>query len=112
MSKPAKSSKTAVPGARSRYDDFVAVHINQTLTIHGTVSSIRAALAAPQVAATDRRIVGQLPFMAQILRVDVRTGVAKRVWIPRVPAVLELGEIGIRPDQLAILRRQRQQYGW
>ncbi|MCJ1411952.1 hypothetical protein MMC19_006044 [Ptychographa xylographoides] len=38
MSKPAKSSKTAVPGARSRYDDFVAVHINQTLTIHGTAN--------------------------------------------------------------------------
>ena len=27
-----------VPGARSRYDDFVAIHIQQTLTIHGTVS--------------------------------------------------------------------------
>lgn len=26
-----------VPGAKTRYDDFVAVHINQTLTIHGTV---------------------------------------------------------------------------
>ncbi|EME82556.1 uncharacterized protein MYCFIDRAFT_57308 [Pseudocercospora fijiensis CIRAD86] len=25
-----------VPGARSRYDDFLATHINQTLTIHGT----------------------------------------------------------------------------
>lgn len=29
---------TLAPGAVSRYDDFVAVHINQTLTIHGTVS--------------------------------------------------------------------------
>ncbi|KAF7197717.1 Tyrosinase-like protein orsC [Pseudocercospora fuligena] len=25
-----------VPGARSRYDDFLGTHINQTLTIHGT----------------------------------------------------------------------------
>jgi tyrosinase len=25
-----------VPGAKSRYDDFVAQHINQTLSIHGT----------------------------------------------------------------------------
>ncbi|KAK5130556.1 hypothetical protein LTR08_001936 [Meristemomyces frigidus] len=35
QSKPAKSGAIA-PGAKSRYDDFVATHINQTLTIHGT----------------------------------------------------------------------------
>lgn len=27
------------PGAKTRYDDFVATHINQTLSIHGTVSA-------------------------------------------------------------------------
>jgi tyrosinase len=37
MSKPSKTNPVAVPGARSRYDDFLWVHINQTLTIHGTV---------------------------------------------------------------------------
>lgn len=26
-----------VPGVRSRYDDFVASHMNQSFTIHGTV---------------------------------------------------------------------------
>lgn len=36
QSLPSKSGSFA-PGARSRYDDFVAVHINQTLTIHATV---------------------------------------------------------------------------
>ncbi|KAG9698850.1 tyrosinase central domain-containing protein, partial [Aureobasidium melanogenum] len=35
QSKPAISGSLA-PGARSRYDDFLATHINQTLTIHGT----------------------------------------------------------------------------
>ena len=25
------------PRARSRYDDFVATHVNQTISIHGTV---------------------------------------------------------------------------
>ncbi|GAB7347301.1 hypothetical protein MBLNU459_g3384t1 [Dothideomycetes sp. NU459] len=35
MSKPSISGSIA-PGAKSRYDDFVATHINQTLTIHGT----------------------------------------------------------------------------
>jgi tyrosinase len=37
MSKPSISGSLA-PGARSRYDDFVAAHINQTGMIHGTVS--------------------------------------------------------------------------
>lgn len=32
---PSKSDKTWAPAARTRYDDFVAVHVNQTLYIHG-----------------------------------------------------------------------------
>lgn len=36
QSKPSISGDIA-PGAQSRYDDFVAAHINQTLTIHETV---------------------------------------------------------------------------
>lgn len=39
MSKPSIGGDFA-PGARSRYDDFLAVHINQTATIHGTVSRL------------------------------------------------------------------------
>ncbi|EPS42846.1 hypothetical protein H072_3151 [Dactylellina haptotyla CBS 200.50] len=35
QSKPAKSGALA-PGARSRFDDFVATHINQTFVIHAT----------------------------------------------------------------------------
>lgn len=34
---PSKTDPKLVPGARTRYDDFVAQHINQTSTIHGTV---------------------------------------------------------------------------
>lgn len=37
MSKPTQDP-TFAPGARNRYDDFVAVHINQTLSIHGTAN--------------------------------------------------------------------------
>ncbi|WYZ44850.1 hypothetical protein EsH8_VIII_000166 [Colletotrichum jinshuiense] len=33
---PSKSDPEFAPGARNRYDDFVAVHINQTTKIHGT----------------------------------------------------------------------------
>ncbi|KAF2163713.1 hypothetical protein M409DRAFT_68307 [Zasmidium cellare ATCC 36951] len=37
MEKPSISGDLA-PGARSRYDDFLAIHINQTGSIHGTGS--------------------------------------------------------------------------
>ncbi|KAK6081671.1 tyrosinase central domain protein [Seiridium cupressi] len=33
---PSKLDPAKYPGAKSRYDDFVVVHINQTLSIHGT----------------------------------------------------------------------------
>lgn len=35
---PSKLSATSYPGAKSRYDDFVAIHMKNTLSIHGTVS--------------------------------------------------------------------------
>jgi tyrosinase len=38
MSRPSLNNNTEVPGARSRYDDLVAVHMNQTLAIHGTAN--------------------------------------------------------------------------
>ena len=34
---PSKLDPKKFPGARTRYDDFVGVHINQTLSIHFTV---------------------------------------------------------------------------
>lgn len=37
---PAQTDPDWAPGAKRRFDDFAAVHINQTLTIHGTVSVI------------------------------------------------------------------------
>lgn len=36
MAKPPKYPASLVPGGRSRFDDFLAVHINQTLIIHST----------------------------------------------------------------------------
>ncbi|KAH8779134.1 tyrosinase [Hyaloscypha sp. PMI_1271] len=38
QAKPALTNQTLVPGAKSRYDDFVWTHINQTLSIHGTTN--------------------------------------------------------------------------
>lgn len=39
MKLPPKTDPALAPGVKNRYDDFVAVHINQTRTIHGTVST-------------------------------------------------------------------------
>ena len=36
-SKPSLHDPAQVPGAKSRYDDFVAVHMMQTIEIHATV---------------------------------------------------------------------------
>jgi tyrosinase len=38
QSKPAKTPQEAAPGAKTRFDDFVATHINQTMTIHYTAN--------------------------------------------------------------------------
>lgn len=37
MQLPAKTPSTLAPGAKTRYDDWVVAHINQTLKIHSTV---------------------------------------------------------------------------
>lgn len=39
MDSPPLTSTSEFPGVRNRFDDFVATHINQTLSIHGTVRS-------------------------------------------------------------------------
>ncbi|KAI9163137.1 Tyrosinase-like protein orsC [Paramyrothecium foliicola] len=38
QSKPARTPSEAAPGAKTRFDDFVATHINQTMTIHYTAN--------------------------------------------------------------------------
>lgn len=38
MSKSSRNDATEVPGAKTCFDDSVAVHINQTLFIHSTAS--------------------------------------------------------------------------
>lgn len=32
---PSKSDKSWAPAAKTRFDDFVAIHVNQTMFIHG-----------------------------------------------------------------------------
>jgi hypothetical protein len=44
QSRPPLSDPAHVPGARSRFDDFLAVHINQTQRMHRTVRHMFLAL--------------------------------------------------------------------
>jgi len=46
LQKPSKLDPKLFPGAKSRYGDFVVVHMNQTLSIHNTVgnSDVRTSL--------------------------------------------------------------------
>lgn len=41
MNLPAKTPSNVAAGAKSRYDDFVVTHIQQTNTIHNTVGFYR-----------------------------------------------------------------------
>ncbi|KXJ93661.1 hypothetical protein Micbo1qcDRAFT_220302 [Microdochium bolleyi] len=66
MDAPSKIPEGVAPGAKSRYDDFVAVHINQTLTIHFTgnfLSWHRYYIHAFESALrTECRFTGTLPY--------------------------------------------------
>lgn len=42
MTKPAKTPSNVAAGAKSRFDDFIVTHIQQTNTIHNTVSQSQA----------------------------------------------------------------------
>jgi tyrosinase len=44
QSKPSQSDPNWAPGAKTRYDDFVAIHIDLTTSIHSTVSPDFASL--------------------------------------------------------------------
>lgn len=74
LQKPSLSDPTEVPGARNRFDDFLAVHINQTLTIHGTVSTLLMHEGSHYLFQTDYAYLGQLPHLAPLLHMGVRTG--------------------------------------
>jgi uncharacterized protein (DUF2062 family) len=45
MKKPPQSSENDIPGARSRYDDFLGTHIINADNVHFVVSANKAAIA-------------------------------------------------------------------
>lgn len=75
-----------VPGARNRYDDFVATHVNQTLRIHSTGSKAPH-LPSSMLSLTSSR----LPHMASILCPHLRACSARRMRLFGLPTIHQLG---------------------
>lgn len=70
---PSQTPPDLAPGAKSRYDDFVATHINQTTRIHFTVRP-RGSRLVP----TDQTpSAGNVPRMASVLPRGVRASTAQ-----------------------------------
>lgn len=67
---PSRTPSHLAPGAKTRYDDFLATHINQTLEIHYTV---HLATSLPPSFRTLTSTLGNLPRMAPLLHLRVRT---------------------------------------
>lgn len=108
MDKPSITPLDKAPGARSRYDDFVVTHINQTLTIHGTGNflvwhrnfiwtfeqTLRNECGYNVGLSTETQGI----YMLRTALICHNTG---------VPSILELGQVVPRPYQFAVYGRQQ-----
>lgn len=61
--KPSLYPPGAVPGSKSLYDDFIAVHLNQTLFIHLTVSTFIPLSTAPHITRGSSLLTNQGTFL-------------------------------------------------
>jgi hypothetical protein len=79
---PSKLSATQYPGAKSRFDDFVVVHINMTMHVHDTVC-----ISIPCVFSNILTLLmtGKLLALAQILHLGIRNGIKIGVQLQRLP---------------------------
>lgn len=71
---PSRTPAHLAPGARTRYDDFVATHINQTQIIHYTVCLQRGSLPEDDMRLTND--IGYLLGLASLLHLRIRAGAA------------------------------------
>lgn len=77
QSLPTRSDNATVPGARSRFDDFVVGHIKFTLSIHATVSGPFTMWqnggygSMQDVQIADRVLQGKFSLLAQVLHLVV-----------------------------------------
>lgn len=68
MNLEAKTPSEIAAGAKTRYDDWIVTHINQTLSIHSTVCQTPSQLPSNEnQATTDNVQSGKLPRMAPMV---------------------------------------------
>lgn len=89
MEKPAKTPSDVAAGAKTRYDDFIVTHINQTLSIHSTVSSlINLSSLGEKKGLTVHP--GQLPRLAPLVHLGDGAGPAERMQLHGLHPILGL----------------------
>lgn len=69
QSKPSNAAPGLVPGARSRFDDFLAVHINQTFLIHFNVRSPKQVVPIQNFGILTE--TGETPPLAPLFHMDL-----------------------------------------
>ena len=74
--KQTKTPASLIPGARSRFDDWVGTHVNQTMTIHytGTFLGCRFTLPPTTLPISVLHAGSNIILRASLLRVAVRAG--------------------------------------
>ncbi|VBB81647.1 Putative protein of unknown function [Podospora comata] len=77
MSKPALTS-SAAPGAKSRFDDYIVVHVQQTPRNHG---SVRVYTSNTYPMLISNPYADLLLTLAPLLRMALRASPSQRVWI-------------------------------
>jgi hypothetical protein len=96
-SKPALTPAAISSGERSRCDDFVVTHVQQTYAVHGTVRLPKTSYPSPQTSRTKLNFenkaciadssLGQFPNMAPLLYLGLRATLAQRMWIQELPTL-------------------------
>jgi hypothetical protein len=98
-SKPSKLPAGKYPGAKSRYDDFIVVHMNMTPTVHSTANFMH----------WHRYYIWYESYYHAIYTLNLAQGIrnsaAIRVRLQRLPALLELGQVQ-GPTLLTHLQRR------
>lgn len=77
-----------IKGAKSRFDDFTIVHIEQTFMIHYNASSPPIAHCASRSSVLCQIVdrfdsLGSIPCLASMVHVGVRTNIDQRMWLQR-----------------------------
>lgn len=106
MSKPALTS-SAAPGAKSRFDDYIVVHVQQTPRNHG---SVRVYTSNTYPVLISNPYADLLLTLAPLLRMALRASPSQRVWIQGISTGMWLSPF-LSPLTLPIIDTQLSSIG-